>query len=480
MSEENLKNKTAKGLFWGGLGNSMLQLLNLVFGIFLARLLTPADYGVVGALTIFSAIAGMLTESGFILAIVNKREVTSKDYNAVFWFNVCAAATFYTILFFCAPAIARFYHTPEMVSLSRFLFLSFVVGGLGATPAAYFFRNMLVKERTQIQVLAIIISGTIGVICAFNGMGYWGIAIQTVLYSGLNSLMMWIVCKWRPTFSFSWEALKSMLPFSALQLITSLFTHVNNNIFAVLLGRFYGMRITGFYTQGSKWTTMGYSTLSGMINSVGQPVLRQTIDEPDRLLRVFRKLLRFTAFVSFPAMLGLALVARDLIIITISDKWLPSVAVMQILCVGGAVLPIGILYGNLFNSIGKPAIYMWNTISLGLTQLVGICITYRFGLNTMLVVYTAVNILWIGIWQIFARKHIHLRWREMLRDITPYAALSVVTMIFTWFVTKSIANPYIALPVKIVCAAGLYCLILRLVKSTVFAESLAFIRHKKI
>ena len=478
-SDTQLKQRTAKGLLWGGIGNGAMQLLNLVFGIFLARLLTPADYGVVGALTIFSATAGLLSESGFTLAIVNKREVSDADYNAVFWFNVAASLTLYLILFCCAPAIARFYKTPEMLPLARFLFTSFVFGGLATAPAAYLFRNLMVKQRSQIQILAIVISGTVGVICAFNGWGYWGIALQTVLYSSANCIMMWIICRWRPSFSFRFDSLKSMLPFSLRQLVTSMFTHINNNFFSVLLGRFYGMRITGFYTQGNKWTTMGYSTLVGMINSVGQPVLRQTIDDPARLLRVFRKLLRFTAFVSFPAMLGLALVAHDLIVITISDKWLDSVAVMQILCLGGAVMPLSILYGNLFNSIGRPDIYMWNTIALGLLQLAGVCLTYPFGLETMLAIYVAINILWLLVWQFFTRRHIGLTYLGLLKDIAPYAILSAGVMIMTWFATRRIENPYIALPAKILIAAGAYSLLLWRFNSAVFRESIDFILKRK-
>ncbi len=140
MADSRLKNRTAKGLLWGGIGNGALQLLNLVFGIFLARLLSPSDYGTVGALAIFSAIAGLLCESGFTLAIVNKREISDRDYNAVFWFNVVVAFVSYAILFFSAPLIASFFHTPAMVPLSRFLFLSFLLGGLATAPASYLFQ----------------------------------------------------------------------------------------------------------------------------------------------------------------------------------------------------------------------------------------------------------------------------------------------------------------------------------------------------
>lgn len=479
MSDDQLKHRTAKGLMWGGIGNGAMQLLNLLFGIFLARLLSPSDYGVVGALTIFSATAGIFSESGFTLAIVNRKQISDDDYNAVFWFNVCAGVTLYMLLFFLAPPIARFYHMPEMIPLSRFLFLGFLFGGIATTPTAYFFRNLKVKERSQIQIAAILVSGTVGVVCAFYGWGYWGLALQTVLYAGTNATLLWIRCPWRPSFSFKPAALRAMLPFSTKQLCTSLFTHINNNFFSVLLGRFYGMQQTGYYTQGNKWTTMGYSTLVGMINSVGQPVFRETVDDAERLRRVFHKMLRFTAFVSFPAMLGLGIISRELITITITDKWINAVPVMHILCVWGAFMPISVLYGNLFNSLGRPNIYMWNTISLGLLQLACVLISYRFGLNTMLMVYTTVNILWLIVWQYFAHKHIGLRLLEVIKDISPYAVISAIIMGAAVMITAGIHIPLLSIAIKITFAASLYTLVLWRLNSVVFRECINFLFKRK-
>lgn len=156
---DDLKSKTAKGLLWGGIGNGAMQVLNLLFGVFLARLLSPGDYGIVGSLTIFSALAGIFSESGFILAIVNKRVVNNDDFNAVFWFNLGMSISIYTILWFAAPLIARFYSQPEMTSLSRFIFLGFVASALSATPTAWFFRHLEVKTRSTVQICALLISG---------------------------------------------------------------------------------------------------------------------------------------------------------------------------------------------------------------------------------------------------------------------------------------------------------------------------------
>lgn len=476
MSE--LKDKTAKGLLWGGLGNGMMQVLNLIFGIFLSRLLTPGDYGVVGALTIFSAMAGILSESGFILAIVNKKEVTNDDFNAVFWFNVVTSLVIYAILWMCAPLIARFYAQPEMIPLSRFIFSGFVASALSATPTAYFFRNLEVKTRSAVQIAALALSGIGGVTCAFAGLGYWAIAVQTVLYTATNSSLLWIKCPWRPQLSFNLKALRGLLPFSLKQLTVSVFTQFNNNIFSVLLGRFYGMRITGFYTQGNKWTSMGTGTLTGMLTGVGQPVLRQTIDDPERLRRVFRRLLRFTCLVAFPAMFGLAIVAREVIVLLITDKWLDSVSVMQILCLGGAFLPISTLYGNLFNSIGRPGVYMWNVIALGLTQTVCLVATYRCGLETMLTVYVSINIIWMLIWQWFARRSVGLTYRSAAKDILPYLVVAGAVMALTAFATADISSQIVKLIARIALGGFLYILSIRIFFPADFSEALNFMKVK--
>lgn len=481
---DRLKHRTARGLLWGAIGSGGLQILNLVFGIYLSRILSQVDYGIIGSLTIFSAIAGILTESGFILAIANRREATDDDYNAVFWFNIVIGSALYTLLYFLAPAIGRFYHQPEMVSVARFLFLSFLVGGFAAAPTAYFFRNLMVRERTHIQLLAIIISGSVGVTCAYRGLGYWSLAIQTVLYSGLNSLMIWLRCPWRPRFSFRLSSLRAMLPFSMRQLLTSVFVQINNNIFSVILGRFYGMSVTGFYTQGNKWTTMGYSTVSGMLNSVAMPVFGQVVDDHERMRRIFLKMESFTCFISFPALLGLGLVAPEVITIAVTAKWLPAVPVMQILCVWGAFMPLSTLYGGLINSLSRPDVYMWTTITLGAIQIATVCLTYHLGLDVMLMIYSGINILWLGVWQYHARRIIGLSTRAVVKAAVPFLSVAAGAIALAAFAAsllppaEGIAGCWLSLGVKIAVAAGAYILVMWRLNAPIFRETLTYLRRR--
>ena len=210
MAEQTLKEKTAKGLFWGGLSNGVQQLLNALFGLVLARVLDASDYGMVGMLAIFSAIASTIQESGFTAALTNQKEIKHEDYNAVFWFSSLTGVLFYLILFFCAPLIAEFYDKPELIGLSRIVFLGFLFGGFGIASNAYLFKTLMVKERAKIDIVSLICSGFIGVTLALNGFAYYGLAVQTITYIGIGSLLKFIYAPWKPTFQIDLHPLKLM------------------------------------------------------------------------------------------------------------------------------------------------------------------------------------------------------------------------------------------------------------------------------
>ena len=224
---------------------------------------------------------------------------------------------------------------------------------------------------------------------------------------------------------------------------------------------------------------MGQLFISGMINGVAQPVLTKVTDHLERQKRVFRKMLRFTAFVSFPAMLGLGIVSEELIIITITDKWYSSILIMQILCISGAFAPIAYLYQQLIISKGKSRIYMWNTIALGIILLSSVLLAHSYGIFTMLTVYVSINILWLLTWHYFVWQEIGLKLRHALMDILPYAAIAATVMVITYYTTRSIENIYLRLASKIVLAAALYVATMWGSRSVTFKESIQYFIKKK-
>ena len=476
---ESLKEKTAKGLFWGGISNALQQLLNLFFGIFLARLLTQEDYGMVGVLSIFSLIAATLQESGFIAALANRKEIRHKDYNAVFWFSTLTGLFMYLLLFACAPLIARFFETPELTPLARYSFLGFLISSTGVAHSAYLFRSLKVKQRAMASVFGLLLSGTTGVTLAYLGFAYWGIATQSLVYVATTTGCYWYFSSWRPTFRFDFSPLKDMFLFSSKLLVTNIFHHIHNNIFSVILGKFYALTDVGNFNQANKWNYMGHSLINGMITGVAQPVLAQVTDDKERQLRVFRKMMRFTCFVSFPAMFGLSLVAPELITIAITDKWIESARMLQILCISGAFIPIVNLCGNLLISKGKSDIFMWNTISLVIIQLGIALILYPYGIYTLISVYAGINIAWLLVWHHFVSKEIGYSLFALVKDLLPYLFIAGGVMAITWFCTSYCTDIYVVFIAKIGMAASLYILIMWLSGSATFKESVHYLLKRK-
>lgn len=479
MGESSLKEKTAKGLFWGGFSNGIQQLLNLAFGIVLGRLLDASDYGMIGMITIFSAIASTLQEGGFVSALTNRKEVRYKDYNAVFWFSMLCGVAIYVLFFFAAPLIADFYKIPELTPLARFSFLGFVISSMSIAPRAYLFKHLKIKESTIISISSLSVSGTVGILLAANGFAYWGMATQSITFVVVMTILNFYFSRWRPKLEFDFKPIREMIGFSSKLIITNLFNIANNNLFTVMLGKLYSAQEVGNFAQANKWNGIGHTLITGMINGIAQPVLTSVADDGARQLAIFRKLLRFTAFISFPAMLGLSLVSKELIIITVGAKWLPSAYILRLLCIWGAFIPIINLFSNLIISRGYSSIYMWNAICLSILQLVAVCAVYPYGLEWMLRVFVVINIVWLFVWFRFVRMEIGLTLYNMLKDLSPYLLLSAALVIGTYYTTRTIENLYLSMVVKVALVAGLYALILWKSHSVIFHESIEFILKKK-
>jgi len=474
MGESTLKERTSKGFFWGGLSNGLLQIINLGFAVVIGRILDPSDFGVVGVLTIFSAIASTMQESGFTAGLVNRKVVDPKDYNSVFWFNVLISATLYVVLFFMAPLIARFFHNPVLVRLSRFVFLGFLIGSLGTAQNAWLLKHMMVKQKAMASIISVVVAGAVSVILALKGFSYWGIAIQNVLSVTVNTVCLWVVSTWRPTFHISLRRAWGMFGFSVKILITNSIAMANYHLFSVVFGRYYTEYEVGIYNQANKWNTAGYSSIDGMVHSVVLPALVEARDDKERQTRVFRKMLRFVAFVSFPLMLGLSLIAPDFITVFLTDKWAESGYLLRLLSIGGSVYAIVTVMILLIISHGGSGVQLWNTIAIGIVQLLVCFFSFRYGVTTMVVSNMAVNIGWLLIWHRCVNRYISYSLWEFIKDIGFFALVAASVMVATFFMTAFIDNIFIRLVARIVLAAGLYIGVMRLSGAAIFKECMQF------
>ena len=477
--KEGLKERTAKGLMWGAINNLTSQLLMALIGIILGRLLTPTDYGMVGMLAIFTAITGSLQESGFTAALTNLKEATHREYNAVFWTSTGISILLYLVLYISAPLIADYFHQPGLIPLSRLVFASLLLAGIGIAHAAYMFRNMMNREKAITGFFALVGSGIIGITLALNGYSYWSLAWQQFAYICIINIGRLYYVRWMPSFHIDLTPIREMIGFSSKILITNIINQVNNNILSFIFGRLFTAGAVGNYTQAAKWNTMGHSLISGTMQQVAQPVLASINEEENRQLNVFRKMLRFTAFLSMPAMLGLAFIA-DFIVVLLGEQWTDSVPLLRMLCISGAFLPIHTLYQNLFISHGRSDTYMWCSVALVITQIVVVMVFATWGIEIMIAAYVVTLILWTGIWQVLANRLIQLRFINLLKDVCPFLLATIGCIGVAYYATLFITNVIALILSRIIITSLLYVAIMKIAHVKIFKECIQFIfkRHE--
>ena len=476
--ELTLKEKTAKGFFWSGLSYFFQQFIGMLFGIVIARILSPDDYGLIAMLAIFTAIASTLIDSGFSSALINRKTIEDKDYNAVFWFSTFMGCCIYLILFFIAPLIAEFYNQPILINLSRLVFLNFLFGSMGITHNVLLIKKIMAKQRGIIDVVSILVSGTAGIILALSGYAYWGLAIQQLLQTVMATSLRWYFSKWKPTFQFDFSPIKEMFGYSIKLFITNVFAQITNNIFSVIIGRLYGKSENGYYSQGNKWATYGSFAIVGTFNSIAQPILVEAKTDTKRQLNVFRKMLRLGAFITFPVLLGFAFIGKEFILITIGGKWLNSVIFMQLFCLWGINSYLNSLYTMLIWSHEKSNLYMNIMIIFFSSQLVALFILSPYGILPMICVYIILYFLSTFVFQFYANRIIGLRVKDVIKDLFPYASATIIAITAAWLVSFNIDNIYIKLTTKIMITAVIYCGILWFSNSVIFRESLEYLKGK--
>ena len=465
-------------MLWGGLNSGIQQLVGLAFGIVLGRLLAPSDYGMMAMISIFSLVATALQDSGFRTALTNIEHPKHEDYNSVFWFNIIMASSLYVILFLAAPLIGEYYHTPRVVPLCRYAFLSIVIASFGTAQSAYLFKHLRAKQQAEAGALAVILSSMTGVGMAFAGMAYWSLATQGLVYVGINTLLQWHFSPWRPSIhGITFAPVRRMFRFSCKILATTIMTHVNNNVLNILLGHYFTPRDTGNYNQAYQWNTKCYSLVQSMVAQVAQPVLVSLNGEEGRQKDVFRKMMRFTAFITFPLLFGFGLVAKEFIVTAIGEKWLASAQLIQILCISGATMPLSTLFSNMIISKGRSGTFFWCTFTLGLVQIATMIMIWPMGIRTMVIAYTLLNTSWLLVWLFFVRRLIGYGYWMFFCDVMPFALAAAGVMGVAYVATMPLSNLIALLISRFIIAVVLYYAVMKLARVKILAECERFVKR---
>lgn len=379
----SLKDKTVTGVIWSAVDRFSAQGIQFVFSILIARLLVPEDYGVVAMLGIFMAVSQTFIDSGFGAALIRKIDRTEEDFSTVFYFNIVVATLFYFVLFFAAPAIANFYNTPLLESITKVVALNLIIGSLSGIHNAKLSIAIDFKSRAKISIVSTLLTGAVGLWMAYAGYGVWALVVQNLFSSAIRTVLLWVIVKWYPKLVFSWKSFKELFSFGSKLLASGLLDTLYNNIYTLVIGKVFSPTTLGVYSKANALAQFPSSNITSVLQGVTFPVLSTIQNEDDRLADAYKRFLKIAAFVVFPLMIGLSAVADPFIRLVLTDKWEGAIFLLQIMCFWMMWYPIHAINLNILQVKGRSDYFLKLEIIKKIQGVIVLCITVPMGIIAM-------------------------------------------------------------------------------------------------
>ncbi|MCI5977692.1 MAG: lipopolysaccharide biosynthesis protein [Bacteroidales bacterium] len=487
---EGLKLRTARTMKWNVIDRLSQQVLYAITGIVLARELTQADFGLVGAVLIFQAFANLLVDSGFSSALLQRKAPTRLDYSSVLWFNLLVAAALYAILWVCAPLIAQcFENDQRLIPLSRVMFLSFILNAAAIVQTNRFMKEMNVRPVAMSNAIGLAAGAVVGIWLAVSGCGAWAIVWQTIVAAAVKTSLLWIISRWTPLLRLSWHALRSFMSVGLGMMFTSLLNTIFLNLYSFFIGNRVGLVSLGYYTQSDKWSKMGSASISQVLTSTFVPVLSSVQDDAPRFRRMVRRMNRVTAYITVPAMLGLAVLATPLFHTLFGAKWDPSILLFRILLIRGIFVVLNSLYGNYMLALGRSkAIVAMETVR-DVTAVIALAVTFPYmaivtptdpvwGVTVMLWGQLAATVIsWI-VALVTVSRITGVSAFAFVTDNLPYLALTLVAAAPVIPLLGSSLAPWLQLFAGFAAGLAVYLIANFLLRSRVQSDAIAYFRGR--
>ncbi len=435
MTSVSLTQKTVSGMFWSFSDSIAGQIIQFIVGLILARILTPSEFGLIGMITVFLAISQSFIDSGFGQALIRKPEASELDYSTVFFFNIIVGVVFFGLFFFLAPPIARFYKEPELQSLTRVLSIILIINSFGLIQRTILTKNIDFKLQTKITVISAIISGSVAIYMALNDFGVWSLVWKSLIGYFLQTLLLWGFSKWRPRFIFSIQSFRELFAFGSKLLVSGLIDTIYRNIYPLIIGKFFSAEELGFYSRADQFNKLPSQNITGAVQRVSYPSLSLVQDEPDKLKSGYKKIISSTMFITFFIMLGMAAVAKAMILVLIGEKWLPAVPYLQLLCLGGMLFPLHAINLNMLKVKGRSDLFLQLEIIKKLLAIPVILAGIFLGINAMLAGMAVLSFVAYFINSFYSGKLINYSVREQVSDVLPTFLIALLVSFAVYSLT---------------------------------------------
>jgi len=443
--QDSLKQKAATGMVWSALQKYSSMFISFISGIILARLLTPYDYGCIGMLSIFMVLSEAFIDGGFGSALIQKKKPSQEDYSTIFFWNIGMSFVMYVVLYFCAPAISRFYKIPLLCDVLRVQGLVLFIYASNVIQQNQLRKNLNFKVLSIVTISTSIISLGITIFMAYKGFGVWALVAQNLITAAIPALVFWFYLKWRPSWIFSWTSFKELFSFGFYMFLTSLLNQFGQQIQGLLIGKFYNPSTMGYYSKALSTEKMASTSIGSVMNQVTYPLYAEVQDDRKQLTNIIKRITMTLSYITWPLMFILLLCAKPIFVLLYSDKWLSSVPYFQVLCIAGLAFCLQSVNNQAIAAVGKSKdMFVWTvvkrTIGIG-CMVVGLTL---FGIKGLLagVVFSTwfsylVNISLVS-------KHVGYKWSEQLLNIQPVALASIVSAFIAFGASRLLSLPLYA------------------------------------
>lgn len=476
---ENTKAKVFTNLIWRFAERVGAQLVTFIVSLVLARILVPEDYGTIALITIFTTIIQVFVDSGLGNALIQKKDSDDLDFSTVFYTNIVFCLALYAILFFCSPYIAKFYGNEQLTDLTRVLGLIIIVSGLKNVQQAYVSKNLMFKKFFLATLIGTIGSGIVGIFLAKKGFGAWALVAQQLFNVIVDTIILWITVKWRPKMAFSFNRLKTLFSYGWKLLIASLIDTVYNNVRQLLIGKLYSSADLAFYNRGKQFPELIVNNVNTSIDSVLLPTMSQEQENKEKVKNMTRRAIKTSIFIMAPLMMGLAFTSNNVIIILLTEKWLPSVPFLCIFAVTFMFYPIHTANLNAIKAMGRSDLYLKLEIIKKFVGITLLLVTMRISVMAMAYTLLLSGLLSqiINAWP--NKKLLGYSYLAQVKDILPSIIIAFLMGIIVYAINIFNINVILKLIIQIIIGGIMYVSMAKLLKIDSLEYIISFIGNFK-
>ena len=421
-----IRQKTISGFVWSTLDSGASQVIQFIIGVILARLLTPAEFGLIGMITVFIAISSAFIDGGLSDGLIRKQNVTQADFSTVFYFNIIISFVLSGLLYSVAPLISDFYDENQLTDLLRVQSLILLFGGFGAIQKTTLIKELRFKTQTKITVISSIFSGLIGIVLALKGFGVWSLVYRSVLNQLINTLLLWYWIRWKPSMEFNKRSFQELFSFGSKLLMSRLLDTTYRNIYLLVIGKYFTASVLGNFTRATQFKNLPVQNISIVLTRVAYPSLSMIQDDIVKLKRGYKKMLKVSFLLSSVIMLGMVAIAEPMIITLIGEKWHNAISYLQILCIGGMLYPLQSLNLSILNVKGRSDLFLKLSIIRKILAIPIIVLGLIYGIKIMLIGMTINSFISYYLNSFYSGKQIEYDVKEQIADILPIFLVAVL------------------------------------------------------